>query len=67
MNFPDVHTGALSRDQLISLLRAMQRIRMAEERIGELVETREVRTPCHLSIGQEAIPAGVCAALQPPQ
>ena len=64
MNFPDVHTGALSRDQLISLLRAMQRIRMAEERIGELVETREVRTPCHLSIGQEAIPAGVCAALQ---
>jgi pyruvate dehydrogenase E1 component alpha subunit len=39
-------------------------IRLTEERIGQLVETREVRTPCHLSIGQEAIAAGVCAALR---
>jgi pyruvate dehydrogenase E1 component alpha subunit len=38
-------------------------IRLTEERIAALVEAKEVRTPCHLCIGQEAIPAGVCAAL----
>jgi len=54
---------SLAREQLTSFLYRMQRIRMAEERIGQLVARREVRTPCHLSIGQEAIPVGVCAAL----
>jgi TPP-dependent pyruvate/acetoin dehydrogenase alpha subunit len=38
-------------------------IRLVEERIGELVSAGEIKTPCHLSIGQEAIAAGVCAAL----
>ena len=46
-----------------SLLRMMLLIRAVEERIGELVSTGEIKTPCHLSIGQEAIAAGVCAAL----
>lgn len=55
---------SLAREQLMSFLYGMQRIRMAEERIGQLVASREVRTPCHLSIGQEAIPVGVCAALK---
>ncbi|GAB1722133.1 MAG: hypothetical protein GDA65_05985 [Nitrospira sp. CR1.1] len=63
MNLQTKGGGTLLRDQLMSLFRGMQRIRLAEERIGELVASREVRTPCHLSIGQEAIPAGVCAAL----
>lgn len=48
-----------------SLWRIMVLIRAVEERIGELVSAGEIKTPCHLSIGQEAIPAGVCAALQP--
>jgi pyruvate dehydrogenase E1 component alpha subunit len=39
-------------------------IRLAEERIATLVEATEIKTPCHLSIGQEAIAAGVCAALE---
>jgi pyruvate dehydrogenase E1 component alpha subunit len=43
----------------------MTLIRRAEERIAEMVETGEVRCPCHLYIGQEAIAAGVCAALTP--
>ena len=46
-----------------SLYRTMLLVRLAEERIAALVETKEIRTPCHLCIGQEAIPAGVCAAL----
>lgn len=55
---------SLPNEQMLSFFRGMQRIRRAEERIGELVQSREVRTPCHLSIGQEAIPVGICAALK---
>lgn len=47
-----------------TLWRMMLLIRGAEQRIGELVLEGAIKTPCHLSIGQEAIPAGVCAALQ---
>jgi pyruvate dehydrogenase E1 component alpha subunit len=54
----------LPADLLEQSYRTMVLIRLTEERIGQLVETREVRTPCHLSIGQEAIPVGVCAALR---
>ena len=42
----------------------MVRVRLFEERVAELVEAREIRTPCHLYIGQEAIAAGICAALE---
>lgn len=42
----------------------MVRIRRFEERLAEMVEAKEVGTPCHLYIGQEAIATGVCAALQ---
>lgn len=46
-----------------SLWRMMSLIRAVEERIGDLVAAKEIKTPCHLSIGQEAIATGVCAAL----
>jgi pyruvate dehydrogenase E1 component alpha subunit len=56
------------RPPLLELLRAMLRIRLFEERLAELLEVeppkREVRCPCHLCIGQEAIAAGVCGALE---
>ena len=48
---------------LREVYRTMVRIRLTEERIATLVESREVKTPCHLCIGQEAIAAGVCASL----
>lgn len=48
---------------LLERWRDMQRIRRAEETIGDMVETGEVRCPCHLYIGQEAVASGVCAAL----
>jgi pyruvate dehydrogenase E1 component alpha subunit len=41
----------------------MVRIRLAEEAVARMVESGEARCPCHLYIGQEAIAAGVCAAL----
>ncbi len=48
---------------LLSMYHAMVRIRAFEERAGDLVEAGEIKTPCHLYIGQEAVAAGVCASL----
>jgi pyruvate dehydrogenase E1 component alpha subunit len=39
-------------------------MRMVEEKIVEIYPDREVRSPAHLYIGQEAVAAGVCAALE---
>jgi acetoin:2,6-dichlorophenolindophenol oxidoreductase subunit alpha len=49
---------------LLQRWKTMLRIRRAEEAIAEMSESGEARCPCHLSIGQEAVPAGVCAALR---
>src|ERR1041384_2031210 len=49
---------------LRDLYRTMVRIRIAEERIADLVEAGDIKCPCHLYIGQEAVAAGICAALQ---
>jgi pyruvate dehydrogenase E1 component alpha subunit len=48
---------------MLSLFRTMVRIRLAEEHIADLVEAGDVKCPCHLYIGQEAIATGVCAPL----
>jgi len=42
----------------------MWRIRAFEERVGELTRANEVHGLVHLSIGQEAVAAGVCGALR---
>ena len=43
----------------LGLFREMLRIRMIEEAIADRYATWEMRCPVHLSIGQEAIAAGV--------
>jgi pyruvate dehydrogenase E1 component alpha subunit len=48
---------------LLDCWKTMVRIRSAEEAIACLVDSGEARCPCHLYIGQEAIAAGVCSAL----
>ena len=59
----------IARESSVDVLRGffaqMFRIRAFEERVAELVEAKEIRTPCHLCIGQEAVAAGVCHALRP--
>jgi acetoin:2,6-dichlorophenolindophenol oxidoreductase subunit alpha len=57
-----VLTG-LAPDLLVSLYRAMALIRKTEEKIVALYPEQEMRCPTHLSIGQEAPAAGVCAPL----
>jgi TPP-dependent pyruvate/acetoin dehydrogenase alpha subunit len=43
----------------------MLRIRLVEETIAARYAEQEMRCPVHLSVGQEAVAAGVCAALAP--
>ena len=46
-----------------ALLRSMKRIRFVEETIANRYSEQKMRCPTHLSIGQEAVAAGVCLAL----
>ena len=47
------------------LYKKLYLIRMGEEKIREHYLENEMKTPVHLSVGGEAIVAGVCQALQP--
>lgn len=49
----------------VRLLESMVRIRLIEEAIADNYAGQQMRCPVHLSIGQEAASAGVCAALRP--
>jgi acetoin:2,6-dichlorophenolindophenol oxidoreductase subunit alpha len=53
----------MNTELLTDLYRSMTRVRLAEERVAELVESGEARCPCHLYIGQEGIATGVCSVL----
>lgn len=44
--------------------RALYRIRTVEEEIARLYPSDKIKSPVHLSIGQEAIAIGVCEALR---
>jgi pyruvate dehydrogenase E1 component alpha subunit len=48
---------------LVDILRRMTRIRTFEEKLVSLFQANEIVCPIHLYVGQEAIAAGVCAAL----
>jgi TPP-dependent pyruvate/acetoin dehydrogenase alpha subunit len=47
------------------LYRALYRIRRAEEEIARVYPSDCIKSPVHLSIGQEAVSVGVCDALEP--
>ncbi|MEM8639611.1 MAG: thiamine pyrophosphate-dependent enzyme [Cyanobacteria bacterium P01_G01_bin.54] len=49
----------------LPFFRSLYRIRRVEEEIARVYPTDKIKSPIHLSIGQEAIAVGVCAALQP--
>lgn len=44
---------------------SMLRIRRVEEEVERVYSTDKVKSPVHLSIGQEAVSVGVCEALDP--
>ncbi len=49
---------------LASLYRSLRRIRRAEETIARIYPSDKIKSPVHLSIGQEAVAVGVCQALR---
>ena len=61
--FPPRSRVKLGRAGLLRLFRELARIRKAEEKVVEVYPKQEMRCPTHLSIGQEAVPVGVSAAL----
>lgn len=52
-----------SKEFLHGLYTMMLRIRTCEESLVEPILKGEIKTPCHLTSGQEAIATGLCAAL----
>jgi TPP-dependent pyruvate/acetoin dehydrogenase alpha subunit len=55
----------ISTDILRKMYVTMVKIRKFEERVAELVAPpKEIITPCHLYIGEEAVATGVCTALK---
>lgn len=54
----------MENEKLIELYKTMQTIRSVERKIEEEYKNDEMKTPIHLSIGQEAIAAGVCIHLR---
>lgn len=47
------------------IYRMLLRIRRAEEEVARIYPTDKIKSPVHLSIGQEAISTGVCLAMRP--
>src|ERR1700677_3146591 len=47
------------------LYRSLYRIRRVEEEVARVYPTDRIKSPVHLSIGQEAVSVAVCEALRP--
>jgi 2-oxoisovalerate dehydrogenase E1 component len=62
---PPGYQPALTVAELLELYRGMLRIRMFEERAAVLYRDGRIPGFVHLSVGQEAVPVGACAALEP--
>jgi pyruvate dehydrogenase E1 component alpha subunit len=54
-----------STETLLGIHRTMVRIRLFEERVQELFLARKLPGFVHVYVGEEAVAAGVCAALRP--
>src|ERR671938_1068292 len=48
-----------------ALYRSLYRIRRVEEEVARAYPGDMIKSPVHLSIGQESVSVGVCAALEP--
>jgi len=57
--------SALGGQARLRLFRSLLQVRRVEERIQKLYPEGDMRCPTHLSLGQEAVAVGVCAALRP--
>lgn len=53
----------LEEEMLSDLYRVMLKIRLTEEKITAIYPSDKIQSPIHLSVGQEAVSAGVCQAM----
>ena len=53
-----------NKETLIKNYKKIIEIRLLEEKIAKEIEENRIKTPCHLSIGQEAIAVGICNYLK---
>lgn len=60
----DVLQSSRSVDLEVRLYKSLLRIRRVEETLADLYREKEMRTPTHFGIGQEAVAVGVCEALE---
>jgi len=60
----DLSAKDVSKSVLVDLYKTMLMIRMFQHKIEEEYPKDEIKTPVHLCVGQEAIPAGVCIHLK---
>ena len=51
-------------DDVTRIYRTLRRIRRVEEEVARVYPTDKVKSPVHLSIGQEAVAVGVCDVLR---
>jgi TPP-dependent pyruvate/acetoin dehydrogenase alpha subunit len=50
---------------LVRIYRSLRLIRRAEEEVARVYPTDKIKSPVHLSIGQEAVAVGICDVLRP--
>src|SRR3954468_2292819 len=46
------------------IYRSLRRIRRAEEEVARIYPSDKIKSPVHLSIGQEAVAVGICDVLR---
>ncbi|NWG11547.1 thiamine pyrophosphate-dependent dehydrogenase E1 component subunit alpha [Candidatus Bathyarchaeota archaeon] len=57
-------SSSISPELLLKMYVTMVKIRKFEERVADLVISKEIVTPTHLYIGEEAVATGVCSTLK---
>lgn len=62
--FKPMDTYGFSEKDLVCFLKNMIQIRVVEEVIASLVSMKSANCPCHLGIGQEAVPVGISKFLR---
>lgn len=65
MNKPLAKGSELAQRDIERIYRSLRQIRRAEEEIARIYPTDKIKSPVHLSIGQESVAVGVCDVLRP--
>ena len=63
----EIYAHGYSDNDFHRIYRSLKLIRRAEEEIARVYPSDKIKSPVHLSIGQEAIAVGVCDALEAPE